>query len=75
MPEKRVLEELKELCNKFGRKYEQIIKIMHDTVEAAKGADVIYTDSWMSYGVNHEDKDKVRFYYILFHSIRFSSVE
>jgi len=28
--------------------------VTHNVVEAAKGADIIYTDSWMSYGIQKD---------------------
>ena len=34
------------------------ITITHDAIEAAKDADIIYTDSWMSYHIKEEDEEK-----------------
>ncbi|MDJ0974134.1 MAG: ornithine carbamoyltransferase [Planctomycetota bacterium] len=49
-PEARVIEEAAGLgCN---------VRVVHDAREAASGADVIYTDSWMSYRVPAEEKAK-----------------
>lgn len=42
-----VIAECKELCAKSGGK----VTTTHDVKEAATGADVVYTDSWMSYGI------------------------
>jgi ornithine carbamoyltransferase len=33
------------------------VKVLHDPYEAVQGADVIYTDSWMSYHVPREELD------------------
>jgi ornithine carbamoyltransferase len=54
-PEKIVLDEILELSNNSGAE----IRIIHDAIEAAKNADVIYTDSWMSYGIP-EDQEESR---------------
>lgn len=55
MPEDVVLKEVKNLSEKSGAN----IKIIHDVKEAAQSANVIYTDSWMSYGIP-KDKEKER---------------
>jgi ornithine carbamoyltransferase len=34
------------------------VNITHDPIEAVTGADIVYTDSWMSYHVPPEEKDK-----------------
>lgn len=34
-----------------------VIKVTHDPVEAVDGADIVYTDSWMSYHIPEEEKD------------------
>lgn len=52
-PQKKVLEDLKKLSAKSGAK----VKVTHDVKEAAKGADVIYTDSWMSYHIPDGEKE------------------
>jgi len=45
----------------FARKAGSQVLITHDAVEAARGADVVYTDSWMSYHVAHEKlEERVR---------------
>lgn len=57
IPEDIVLEEVKNLSNDSGAK----IRVIHDTEEAAKFANVIYTDSWMSYGIPKEkEEERVR---------------
>ncbi|MFX0035929.1 MAG: ornithine carbamoyltransferase [Candidatus Hermodarchaeota archaeon] len=53
-PEQEVLEEVKQLAESSGA----IINITHDPLEAAKDADIIYTDSWMSYGIPKEKEEE-----------------
>ncbi|KAH7820467.1 Ornithine-carbamoyl transferase [Monocercomonoides exilis] len=47
-PEEEVLEECKELCAKSGGAVHVFTKCAE---EAVTGADVVYCDSWMSYGI------------------------
>ncbi|MBD3197794.1 MAG: ornithine carbamoyltransferase [Candidatus Lokiarchaeota archaeon] len=54
-PEEIVLEEIKVLSEKSNAK----IRVLDDAKIAAKDSDVIYTDSWMSYGIPF-DKEEVR---------------
>jgi ornithine carbamoyltransferase len=54
-PEKIVLDEIAEL----SQNTEADVKVVHDAKDAAKGADIIYTDSWMSYGIP-KDKEEER---------------
>ena len=57
IPEDIVLEEVKNLSNDSGAN----IRVIHNAEEAAKLADVIYTDSWMSYGIPKEkEEERVR---------------
>ncbi|MFX1324897.1 MAG: ornithine carbamoyltransferase [Promethearchaeota archaeon] len=58
-PEQTVLEEVSELSIKTGAE----VRIVHDPQEAAQDSDVIYTDSWMSYGIpeNQENERKKAF--------------
>ena len=52
-PEKVVLDEVMELSEKSGAN----INVIHDPMEAAKDSDVIYTDSWMSYGIPASEEE------------------
>jgi ornithine carbamoyltransferase len=54
-PEAEILTEIEEL----SRKSKATIRIVHDAMEAARDSDVVYTDSWMSYGVQ-ADKEEAR---------------
>jgi ornithine carbamoyltransferase len=57
IPEDMVLEEVKTLSKDSGAK----VRIIHNTEEAAQSAKVIYTDSWMSYGIPKEkEEERVR---------------
>jgi ornithine carbamoyltransferase len=49
-PEQEVLEEVGYLANSSGA----MVNVIHEPGEAAKDADIIYTDSWMSYGIPKE---------------------
>jgi len=49
-PEQEVLDEIAELSKISGAE----VRVVHDAKEAAKDADIIYTDSWMSYGIPAE---------------------
>lgn len=49
-PEKEVLDEIAKLSKSSGAD----VRVIHDAKEAAKDADIIYTDSWMSYGIPAE---------------------
>ena len=46
-PEKTVLAE----ATKCGRRTGATVMVTHDPVKAVEGADVVYTDSWMSYHI------------------------
>jgi ornithine carbamoyltransferase len=54
IPEDIVLEEVKTLSKDSGAK----VRIIHNTEEAAQSAKVIYTDSWMSYGIPKEKEEE-----------------
>jgi ornithine carbamoyltransferase len=47
-----VIEECTALCEKKGA---GSFRILHDALEAAKDADVVYTDSWMSYHISGDE--------------------
>ncbi|MHA2392395.1 MAG: ornithine carbamoyltransferase [Promethearchaeota archaeon] len=53
-PEQIVLDEVSDLSKKTGAE----INIVHDAIEAAQDSDVIYTDSWMSYGIPQEQENE-----------------
>jgi len=52
-PEQIVLDEIAKLSENTGAN----IRVVHDANEAARDADVIYTDSWMSYGIPKEQEE------------------
>ncbi|MHA1601884.1 MAG: ornithine carbamoyltransferase [Promethearchaeota archaeon] len=55
-PEQEVLDEVAELCKKTGA----VVRVVHDAFEAAKNSDVLYADSWLSYGTPaDEEKERV----------------
>lgn len=53
-PKPEVVEKAKE----FAQTNNSIVEIIHDAKKAAKNADIIYTDSWMSYHIKEEEKEK-----------------
>ena len=53
-PEQLVLDEVSEISNDTGAD----VRVIHDAMEAAQDADVIYTDSWMSYGIPQEQEEE-----------------
>jgi ornithine carbamoyltransferase len=53
-PEQVVLDEVSQISKKTGAK----ISVIHDAYKAAKDSDVIYTDSWMSYGIPAEKEEE-----------------
>ena len=50
--EQEVLNEVSSLSENTGAD----VRVVHDALEAAKDSDVIYTDSWMSYGIPQEQE-------------------
>ena len=58
-PNKKVLSEAVRISKKAGTE----VKVTNDPVEAVQGADVVYTDSWMSYHIPpHELNERVRIF-------------
>ncbi|HLD27582.1 MAG TPA: ornithine carbamoyltransferase [Patescibacteria group bacterium] len=60
-PDNDKLKPLKEVlgeANKINRQTGGSLKIIHNAKEAAAGADVIYTDSWMSYHIPEDEKEE-----------------
>ncbi|KKM50121.1 hypothetical protein LCGC14_1556290 [marine sediment metagenome] len=53
-PEQEVLDEVIEL----SKDSDAAIRVVHDALEAAKDSDVLYTDSWMSYGIPAEKEEE-----------------
>jgi len=53
-PEQEVLDEI----IKLSRNSAAEIRVVHDAMEAAKNSDIIYTDSWMSYGIPIEKEEE-----------------
>jgi ornithine carbamoyltransferase len=53
-PEQEVIDEVNQISEKTGAE----IRIVHNAKDAAKNADVIYTDSWMSYGIPMEKEQE-----------------
>ncbi|MEJ2277537.1 MAG: ornithine carbamoyltransferase [Candidatus Lokiarchaeota archaeon] len=53
-PEQEVIDEIEKISKETGAK----VRIIHDAKEATKDADVIYTDSWMSYGIPIEKEEE-----------------
>jgi len=53
-PKQLVIDEVLELSKSSGAE----VKVVYDAFEAAKDTDVIYTDSWMSYGIPQEQEEE-----------------
>ncbi len=53
-PEQAVLDEVSGLSKDTGAD----VKVVHDALKAASESDVIYTDSWMSYGIPQEQEEE-----------------
>lgn len=53
-PANKVIETAQKLAEKHGTK----LTVTHDPIEAVKNADVVYTDSWMSYHIPQEEKER-----------------
>jgi len=55
-PEQVVLDEVSQISKETGA----YVNIIHDAYNAARDADIIYTDSWMSYGIPIEKEEERR---------------
>ncbi len=55
-PEQEVLDEVSQISKETGA----YVNIIHDAYNAARDADIIYTDSWMSYGIPVEKEEERR---------------
>jgi ornithine carbamoyltransferase len=53
-PEQIVLEEVANLSKDTGAE----VKVIHDALEAVRDSDVVYTDSWMSYGIPQDQEEE-----------------
>lgn len=53
MPQEKVIKETEKICQQTGAK----LVIHHNAVEGVKNADIIYTDSWMSYHIDAAKKE------------------
>ncbi|MFX1566892.1 MAG: ornithine carbamoyltransferase [Promethearchaeota archaeon] len=53
-PEQVVLDEVLEISKNTGAN----VRVINDAMQAAKEADVIYTDSWMSYGIPQDQEEE-----------------
>ncbi|MHA1746239.1 MAG: ornithine carbamoyltransferase [Promethearchaeota archaeon] len=53
-PDQEVLNEIAEISAKTGA----VVRVVHDAKEAAKDADILYADSWMSYGIPKEEEEE-----------------
>ena len=53
-PEQEVLDEVAQISKETGA----YVNIIHDAYNAARDSDVIYTDSWMSYGIPIEKEEE-----------------
>lgn len=54
MPKKEVINQAKEIAQRIGSK----VIVTSDIKEAAQNADIVYTDSWMSYHIPEEEKQE-----------------
>jgi ornithine carbamoyltransferase len=55
-PEQVVLDEVSQIAEETGA----YINIVHDAYNAASDSDIVYTDSWMSYGIPVEKEEERR---------------
>ena len=52
-PKAEIVREANEIASRTGAK----VKIFHNAEDAAKEADVVYTDSWMSYHISKDQEE------------------
>ena len=55
-PEQEVLDEVSQISKETGA----YVNIIHDAYNAARDSDIIYTDSWMSYGIPVDKEEERR---------------
>ena len=55
-PEQEVIDEVSQISKETGA----YVNIIHDAYNAARDSDIIYTDSWMSYGIPVEKEEERR---------------
>ncbi|MFX0005123.1 MAG: ornithine carbamoyltransferase [Promethearchaeota archaeon] len=53
-PEQAVLDEVAELSKNTGAD----VRVIHNALDAARESDIIYTDSWMSYGIPNDQEEE-----------------
>ncbi|MHA1672440.1 MAG: ornithine carbamoyltransferase [Promethearchaeota archaeon] len=53
-PAQEVVDECAEISKNTGA----VIRVVHDVMEGAKDSDILYADSWMSYGIPKEEEEK-----------------
>jgi ornithine carbamoyltransferase len=53
-PEQAVLDEVSELSKNTGAQ----VRVIHNALDAARDSDIIYTDSWMSYGIPNDQEEE-----------------
>ncbi|MHA1254429.1 MAG: ornithine carbamoyltransferase, partial [Promethearchaeota archaeon] len=61
-PEQEVLDEVSQISEETGA----YINIIHDAYNAARDSDVLYTDSWMSYGIPVDKEEERRKFFAPF---------
>lgn len=55
MPEQRIVDEARTIAKKNFKNHGEVkVEVFHDAKEAVKNADIVYTDSWMSYHIPKE---------------------
>lgn len=55
MPEQRIVDEARTIAKKNLKSHGEVkVELFHDAKEAVKNADIVYTDSWMSYHIPKE---------------------